>query len=274
MKKQLPHLVFSHANGFPAPCYAKFLGALQNDFSIRYLPRIGHHPDYPVTDGWSDLTRELIDFVAGGPHPVIAVGHSLGGFISFMAAAQRPDLFSALILLDAPIFSAVKASGLQLSKRLGFVDWVTPARATRNRRRHWANEAEALAHFRSRPLFRHFDPECLADYVRYGMIEEGQPGGGRVLWFDPEIEYRIYGTISHKLHKELAQLKVPAGFIGGRKSRESRVFGISAMRGRFRFKRIEGGHLFPFEHPLETAQAVREMAAALLAGSGSAAKAP
>lgn len=265
MKQDLPHLVFSHANGFPAPCYAKLFGALRNDFSIRYLPRLAHHPDYPVTDSWPELARELIDFVAQGPHPAIAVGHSLGGFISFMAAAQRPDLFSALILLDAPIFSAAKARALEVSKRFGFIDRVTPARATRDRRRTWANEAEALAHFSSRKLFRHFDPQCLADYVHYGMIEDDS--GGRVLWFDPDIEYRIYCTIPHRLHSQLAHLKVPAGFIGGRDSTELRIFGISAMRGRFRLKRIEGGHLFPFEHPLETAQAIREMAAALLAGS-------
>lgn len=263
MNSPRPHLVFSHANGFPAPCYAKLLGALKGDFDIRYLPRLAHHPAYPVTDGWPKLVQELIDFVEQGPHPAIALGHSLGGFLSFMAAAQRPDLFSALILLDAPVYSATRARALELTKRFGFIDRVTPARATRDRRQRWANDEEALTHFRSRKLFRHFDPECLADYVRHGLIEHDGPEGGRALWFDPGIEYRIYCTIPHHLHKYLAHLKVPAGFIGGRTSTELRVFGISAMRGRFRLKRIEGGHLFPFEHPLETAQAIREMAMVL-----------
>ena len=260
MNTRLP-MVFSHANGFPAPCYAKLFGALNDDFDIRYLPRLAHHPDYPVTDGWPELTRELIDFVTQGPHPAIGVGHSLGGFLSFMAAARRPHLFSALILLDAPVISRYSAGAMQVSKHLGFIDRVTPARATRDRRKHWASEAEAVEHFKTRKLFSNFDPECLTDYVRHGMIDTPE---GRMLWFNPDIEYRIYCTIPHKMHSLLPQLQVPAGFIGGRSSKELRVFGISEMHGYFRLKPIEGGHLFPFEHPLETAAAIREMVNGLL----------
>lgn len=259
MSERLP-MVFSHANGFPAPCYAKLFGALKDDFDIRFLPRLAHNPAYPVSDGWPELTNELIDFIEQGRRPVVAVGHSLGGFLSFMAAAKRPDLFSALILLDAPVISRTRGRAVQMTKQLGFIDRVTPARATRDRRKHWINDAEAIAHFKTRQLFRHFDPECLADYVRHGMVDSPE---GRMLWFDPDIEYRIYCTIPHKMHRLLPHLTVPAGFIGGKRSTELRIFGLSEMHGRFRLKPIEGGHLFPFERPLEAAAAIREMALAL-----------
>ena len=150
------------------------------------------------------------------------------------------------------------------AKRFGFVDYLTPGRGTRNRRAHWASEAEAIEHFRTRKLFRHFDPQCLADYVHYGTVEDR--AGSRVLWFDPNIEYQLYCTLPHKPYRLLPHLKVPAGFIGGRHSAEVRRIGLSAMRGRFLLKRLEGSHMFPFEHPLETAQAIREMATALLDG--------
>ena len=200
MKPSKIPMVFSHANGFPAPCYDKLFAALAEDFEIRYVPRIGHQPEYPVSDGWPALQHELVDFVAQGPHPVVAVGHSLGGFVSFMAAVARPELFSALILLDAPIIGPLKARGLEVSKRFGFVDRVTPARATLNRRQHWACAAEAVAHFGTRKLFRLFDAQCLVDYVRHGMIED-PAAGGRVLWFDPLIEYKIYCAMPHHLHR-------------------------------------------------------------------------
>ena len=257
-------LVFSHANGFPAPCYAKLFAGLKDAFAIRYLPRLGHHPAYPVSDGWPEVMRELTDFIEQGPHPVVAVGHSFGGFVSYLAAAARPELFSALILLDAPIIGRLKARGLEMVKRFGFVDRITPARATRDRRQHWANEAEALAHFRTRKLFRHFAPECLVDYVRHGLVEDPVEGG-RVLWIDPAVESRIYCTVPHHMHQLLSHLQVPTGFIGGRDSEEVKRIGLSAMRGRFRLKRVEGGHLFPFEHPQETAQAICEMTRILLA---------
>ncbi len=260
-KEALLPMVFSHANGFPAPCYAKMFSALQNDFDIRYLPRLAHNPAYPVSDGWPDLTQELIDFIEQGTHPVVGVGHSLGGFLSFLAAARRPDLFSALVLLDAPVIEPYRARALYMSKRLGFIDRVTPARATRDRRRHWATEAEAIAHFRTRKLFRRFDPDCLVDYVRHGTIATPE---GLALWFDPAIEARIYCTIPHRAHRLLPDLKVPAGFIGGKQSTELRIFGLAAMKGRLRMRPIEGGHLFPFERPLETATAIREMVQSLL----------
>ncbi len=250
-------LVFSHANGFPAPCYAKLFGALSDSFDIRYLPRLAHDPAYPVSDGWPALKQELIAFVEQGPHPVVAVGHSLGGFLSFMAAVERPDLFSSLILLDAPVIGRYRARALQMGKRFGFIDRVTPARATRDRRRHWSSEAEAVAHFRTRKLFRHFDPDCLADYIHHGTIQTEE---GLALWFDPLIEAKIYCTIPHRLHTQLPRLRIPAGFIGGRHSRELRLFGLSGMRGHVRMRPIEGGHLFPFEHPLETAVAIQQMA--------------
>lgn len=263
MSKRLP-MVFSHANGFPAPCYAKMFGALADDFDIRYLPRLAHNPAYPVSDGWPELTHELIDFVERGAHPVVAVGHSLGGFLSFMAAAKRPDLFSALVLLDAPVIDRYRARAVQMTKQLGFIDRVTPARATRDRRKHWTSEAEAVAHFKTRKLFRDFDPECVVDYVRHGTVETPE---GLALWFDPAVEYRIYCTIPHQMHRLLPQLQVPAGFIGGRNSAELRLFGLGEMRGRLRLKPLEGGHLFPFERPLEAAAAIREMVTALLHGA-------
>jgi pimeloyl-ACP methyl ester carboxylesterase len=51
------------------------------------------------------LRRHVDDLVAVlsalGTGPVPLVGHSLGGYAALLAAADRPDLFSRLILLDA-----------------------------------------------------------------------------------------------------------------------------------------------------------------------------
>ncbi|MCR4331757.1 MAG: hypothetical protein NUV34_03500, partial [Sulfuricaulis sp.] len=63
-----------------------------------------------------------------------------------------------------------------------------------------------------------------------------------------------------------SRLKVPAGFIGGRQSNVLRRVGLAHTRRSFRVKRIEGGHLFPLERPQAAAEAVRQLAAELLAG--------
>ena len=150
-----PTLVFSHANGFPGACYRKLYDFLKDDFDILYVDRFGHDPRYPVSDGWPRLAAQLLDFiVARATGPVIGVGHSLGGYLTVLAAAQRPELFSAIILLDSPLLGPWTGTALDLVKRLGLADRVTPARITRERRRRWASVESVYHHFQARAPFR------------------------------------------------------------------------------------------------------------------------
>jgi pimeloyl-ACP methyl ester carboxylesterase len=257
-------LHFSHANGFPADCYRKFFSYLEPDFRIGSINCIGHDPAYPVTDGWPHLLAQLIDHICSHYRsPVVGVGHSLGGYLTFMAAVQRPELFKCIILLDAPIIGHFTGAAFGMLKRLGMVDRITPAHATRERRRDWPSVEEMVAHFGRRKIFRNFDPDCLRDYATLGTR---RVGGGVRLLFDPEIEYRIYRSVPHDLVYYCNRLRVLAGFIGGRHSNVLRQVGLAHTRRSFRVKRIEGGHLFPFERPQAAADAVRQLAAELLAG--------
>lgn len=252
-----PTLVFSHANGFPGACYRKLYDFLKDDFDVLYVDRFGHDPRYPVSDGWPRLAAQLLDFIAArATGPVIGVGHSLGGYLTALAAAQRPELFSTIILLDSPLLGRWKGTALELVKRLGLVDRVTPARLTRERRRRWASVESVYHHFQARVPFRHFDPNCLRDYAQFGTVAVA---GGVQLAFDPDVEYRIYCTIPHDLAGTLEKIKMPAGFIGGRQSAEVRRAGLAATRRHFQVQLIDGSHLLPFEHPRSTAAAVRAM---------------
>ncbi len=253
-----PIIHFSHANGFPAPCYATLFAELDDCFRIGYLDRIGHDPQYPVSDGWDALVAELIATIEHRyQERVIGVGHSLGGFLTAMAAAQRPDLFDAVILLDAPILAPFQGSAIQLIKRIGLIDRIVPGAARKRRRSEWPDRAAALAHFRRRKLFRNFAPECLRDYVRYGIVD-GQPGVH--LWFDPDVEYQLYRTIPHNIATAIRKLQVPGGFIGGTGSALLHRVGLAYTRRRFRLGLVAGDHLFPFQIPQLAARAIVRMA--------------
>ena len=257
--KSKPALHFSHANGFPAPCYAAMLGELGRRYRLSWIEAIGTDPRYPVTEGWVYLIHQLIDVLekehAG--EPVYGVGHSLGGYLSYLAAVRRPELFRAIVLLDAPIIGPFRGSVLGATKRLGIVDRVTPAGATRDRRSHWHTEAEARAHFRTRRLFRHFADECLEDYVRHGLVRDA--AGELRLRIDPLAESQIYRTIPHGMMRSLRALRVPAGFIGGADSDVVRRVRLAGMRPKFIMRKVPGGHLFPLERPREAAQAVLQL---------------
>jgi pimeloyl-ACP methyl ester carboxylesterase len=256
-------LHFSHANGFPAACYRKLFGYLEGDFEIGYVNTIGHDPRHPVTDGWPHLVTELIEHVERRGEPVLGVGHSLGGYLTALAALKRPALFRAVVLLDSPILDRFRGAMLRIVKRFGLVDRVTPAGVTRDRRAVWSSSDEAYAHFRNKRAFRDFDPECLRDYVTLGMRSCSE---GVCLAFEPSIEYRIYRAFPHAVANELPALRVPAGLICGRESEDARQMGLALSRRHFRVARVPGGHLFPFEHPEAAANAIREMAETLTAG--------
>ena len=258
-----PVLQFSHANGFPAGCYAAMLRGLAPRYRIGAIEAIGTHPHYPVTEGWPLLVRQLIDELERnyGGEPVFGVGHSLGGYLTFLAAAQRPELFRAIVMIDAPVIGALKGRLLGATKRIGIVDRVTPAGASRDRRAEWASREEAKAHFRSRKLFAGFTDECLDDYARHALERTEHHYRLKI---DPAIEYQIYRSIPHDMHRQLRLLRVPAGFIGGTGSDVVRRVGMAQMRGPgFLKRRVPGGHMFPFEHPAAAAAAIGELLAEL-----------
>ena len=237
------------------------LRPLEPHFSVSYSEAIGTDPRYPPTEGWPHLVEELLERISSIA-PVYGVGHSLGGYLNFLAAARRPELFRAIVLLDAPIIGPFRGSMLGATKRLGIVDRVTPAGATRDRRRSWPSREEAKAHFRSRALFRHFTEECLDDYVTHGLVEDHELR----LRIDPEIEYRIYRTIPHDMMKHLPKLRVPAAFIGGADSDVVRRVRLAGMKPKFTMRKVPGGHLFPFERPSDAANAITMSIAPALAG--------
>jgi pimeloyl-ACP methyl ester carboxylesterase len=238
------------------------LGDLRRHYRVGWIDTIGTDPRYPVTDGWPHLVEQLLDVLEREHRgaPVFGVGHSLGGYLTLMAAAARPELFRAIVLLDAPVIGAVRGRLLAATKKLGVVDRVTPAGATRERRSTWAGADEAKAHFRSRRLFRNFRDDCLDDYVRYGLVAGRD---GLRLAIEPAIETAIYRTIPHDMGRALRSLRVPAGFVGGARSDVVKRIGLAPMRGKFVLRRVPGGHLFPFEHPREAAEAIAELLATL-----------
>ena len=260
-------IVFSHATSFPAGTYRVLFDLLrQRGFSVSAVERFGHDARYPVSNNWPHLVQQLADFAEQQQRrtgePAFLVGHSLGGFLSVMAAARYPQLARGVLLIDSPLIGGWRASALGVAKQAQVVGAVTPGRISRARRNSWASTEEALEHFRRKKAFAQWDPRVLRDYVTHGLQDQD---GRRVLAFDRDVETQIYNTLPHNLGRLLHAhpLQCPAAFIGGRDSAEMRQVGM-AMTQRItqgRVMMLDGSHLFPMEQPLVTAAA---MEAALL----------
>ncbi|MBE0474160.1 alpha/beta hydrolase [Rhodoferax sp.] len=259
-------LVFSHANSFGAATYGVLFEALKaRRFDVAAIDKYGHDPRYPVSNNWPHLVQQLIDFtrqrVDNAGAPVFLAGHSLGGFLSLMAASQAPNLVRGVLLLDAPLVGGWRAQALGLAKRTQLVGSVSPGKLSRKRRQYWPNFEAALAHFKSKRAFAKWHPQVLEDYIAHGTHDETVNGNTqRVLSFNRDIETAIYNTLPSNLEALIKRhpVKCPVAFIGGTRSSEMRQVGLELTRRvtQGRLMMLDGSHLFPMEKPLVTAAAI------------------
>lgn len=228
------------------------------------IERLGHDPARPVTSNWPHLRDELLHFIeAEAPgQPVHLVGHSLGGFLSLLAACRKPALARSLVMLDSPVLAGWKAHSVQVMKAARLIHKVSPARVSVRRRWQWPSADMAHRHFAGKHNFARWAPEVLHDYIGAGTEpdpEAAEPGGVR-LAFRREVETKIYNTLPHHLGRVLQRHppRCPAAFLAGTQSVEVRQVGLSATRALVgeRLEWIEGSHLFPMEKPEATAAAV------------------
>lgn len=255
---------FAHGNGFPSLSYRQMLNHLPQRFSCTYIDCIGHNPRFPVTENWHFLVEEIAESIKNqADKPVIALGHSLGGVLSFRVAVEFPELVKAVIMLDAPIIGRVKSNLLRLSKALGMIDRITPAFRTRGRRQYWQTREQVEQYLRSKTLFNQFTNACLQDYIDYGMIKEEK---GYTLRFDRDIEYQIYRTIPHMLYQYEGKLDIPAALIFGTKTNVVDWYDILYMKKQYAVscQPISGTHMFPMEYPLKTAELITKMVDVIL----------
>lgn len=268
----MPLIIFSHANSFPASTYRVLFRSLRSrGFTVKAIDKLGHDPAYPVTDNWPHLAKQVADFAAAeiekAGEPAYLVGHSLGGFLSIMVAARHPALgghgVKGVLLLDSPLVSGWKAAAVSVAKRTPLFESMSPARISKTRRNSWPSRQAALAMFQAKKAFARWEPQVLKDYIDHGMVmEHGKDHSKLVLGFSREIETAIYNTLPHNLERLVKRhpLQCPVAFIGGTRSREMKQVGMALTEklAKGRVTMVEGSHLFPMEHPLETAVAIQQ----------------
>jgi pimeloyl-ACP methyl ester carboxylesterase len=262
--RQRPTIVFAHANGFPAGTYGVLFGAWRAaGWRVLAPAKFGHDPAFPVSSGWPHLRDELLAFIErearGGP--VALVGHSMGGYLSLLAACRQPNAVTAVVLLDAPIVAGWRAHTFRMLKGSGLIRRAGPGKISARRRMHWPSVQAVREHFEPKRAFALWDRRVFDDYLRHGF--EPDPAGGVQLAFHRDVETRIYNTLPHHLQELLRRhpLHCPAAYVGGTRSVENRQLGLSFVRrlAGERWRWIEGTHLFPMEKPDETAAAVLEL---------------
>ena len=135
-------IVFSHANSFPSSTYRVLFKHLQTrGFAVKALEKYGYDERYPVINNWPLVVQQLVDFarqtVDQTGEPVWLVGHSLGGFLSLMAASRCTEIARGVVMIDSPILGGWRSKAVSVMKTTQMMGSLSPGAVSRQRRNSW-----------------------------------------------------------------------------------------------------------------------------------------
>jgi pimeloyl-ACP methyl ester carboxylesterase/catechol 2,3-dioxygenase-like lactoylglutathione lyase family enzyme len=254
-----PPAVLHHATGFHAWVWTPIAAALSTRYRVFAVDARGHGESEKPLDGyrWETFIADLVAFVeALALGQALGVGHSLGATTTAGAAADRPDLFRAVALLDPILFP-------REFRNLSMVD--NPmANAALKRRAAWPSHEEAFTSYRGRGPFVKWRDAVLRLYVDQGFAADD---GGVRLKCAPEIEAQVFRMAPEPGFdgwKALERLTVPTLLLCGAESDA-----LSAADAESALARLARGalstlpdttHMFPMEVPELVAAAILRFA--------------
>jgi pimeloyl-ACP methyl ester carboxylesterase len=210
-KNQTQHtpLHFAHGNGFPAGTYDAMLQKLSNERHVFALEHraIWEGVGAPSTRfSWGHAADDLIAAIEQvAPSGVIGVGHSLGGVMTLLAAAKRPDLFHQIILIEPVMFPT------RAFVQMGWMPmWLrgqlfSVAKRTARRRATWSSQDEFVDYHIDKPAFRGISREVMMNYAQHGL----HPRNGALQHsFPTSWEAHIFRSPAY-VWRAVAKLSVP-----------------------------------------------------------------
>lgn len=208
------------------------------------------HGDTPAPDGygfpWSAFAQDVltaVDALPERPNKPIGIGHSLGGASLILAEAARPGTFGALWLYEPAGLPPVVDD-----EPPGEVPPRVMIEGTRRRRAVFADRAEALANYSSKPPMNAFAPEVLAAYVEHGFADDGDRVRLKCL---PNNEAQVYlSLVDANVYDAMPAVKCPVLIVRGSGPEADWLVDIIGRfpQGEDEFH-PEHGHFGPFTHP-------------------------
>ena len=249
-------VVFLHANGFNAMTYRSVLAPLAGRLRILAVDQQGHgrSPQRVAAEGrmdWLDLRDDLLGLLAAldGP-PVVLAGHSMGGAVSILAAAERPAAVRGLALFDpviVPRDMVAAARGLAEPPHRDN----PPALGARRRRAYFPSRAAAIESYTGRGAFKTWPTQALADYVEDGFRD--RPDGEVELTAAPEWESSNFSAHMNDVWSALDGLRMPIAILRAEIASTCNLTSAepySAANPDFSVETIAGAtHFLPLERP-------------------------
>ena len=255
----MSNIFFAHAIGFPSRSYQPFFNELEKfGHTIDFIEKIGMNPKYPITNNWPHLIEELADEIRSRhSEPVIGIGHSAGGLLTYLVARKYPELFSQIVVLDAPAINGLQNIPWWILKKLGLSDLVTPAKQSKHRRTHFKS-LEHVNELHDSRLLRNLQDDSFASYVEHGFVPHKD--GGFTLAFPLETELALFRNAPDDLWRYKEPLAVRGIYISAEESEFSKLPYAERLckKAEMDYHVLKGSHMFPQEHPKASADYIEQ----------------
>lgn len=268
-EKNAPIISLAPANGFVPQTYIPLLRPLMQDYHVVSTPPKalwgdGEPPELTVEHSWYDMSKDMLTaYDTFGLKDVIAIGHSVGGVMTLLAALQKPELFKAIILLDPVIAPHMMCNWVKSEHSKGNVAPFPLAELAKRRRPKFQSVDDAFQNFHGKSIFKNWSDEVLRLYVEHGTID--CEDGLRCLTWSPAWEAFYYSSYYAYIWDEIPKLKqldVPVYFIAAENSDAFFVDATQEVQEILPdvsftvFK--DKGHLFPQSAPEETSEMIQQ----------------
>ena len=222
-----------------------------------YAPDLrGHGDSDKPSSGYDwqvfvDDLKAFLDRFALRNLPV--VGHSFGGTVATALAAQHPEYFSHLVLIEPiiipPQARKVRGRGNDL------------AEGARRRRTVWDSVDEIVESYRSKPTFERWRPDILRLYAEHGTFQ--REDGLVELKCSGEIEAQMFDNdASLDVWEVVADISQPTLVIRGALTEPHLAYLSEEVSNRLQHGTLvtlnDVGHMCPMERPEIIVKEVRE----------------
>jgi pimeloyl-ACP methyl ester carboxylesterase len=254
-------ILFCHANGFNARTYRTILGPLADTRRILAVDLRGHGlTDLPLPMegriGWRETTEDVLALLESlDLKDVVLSGHSMGGSVNLMAAAEAPGRVRSLVLFEPVILRLELIQRAMSGERLQG----PMIERTQKRRAVFPDRKAAFAAYHDRAGFKTWSDAMLADYVADGFRD--LPDGQVELACSPLWEASAYGAQGNDVWGAFARTRCPIRVF---KAEHASTCSIDAEQaaeigaGRIEVQLVPGtSHFLPMERPDLVQEALR-----------------
>ena len=221
-----PTLLLLHATGFHARCWDATVAALPHNQHVIALDLRGHGRSYrpDSLSDWMETAQDVVAFVnAQFTVPVVAVGHSMGGYVAARAAAIVPSRFAQLLLVDP-----VMLTPENYAQEPGGADGSSSDHPVARRRNAWDSAEQMIERFADREPYAHWRDDVLADYCNYGLVPAAT-GEGLELACPPMLEASAYmGAWRNNPYPWIGQVACPTTILRARNTERKGTMDFSS----------------------------------------------